>query len=189
MSRPTRQTLLRAGRLGGLSASAALAATAALGYGAAIGVGRTLLPHALARTAPADTFHATITGADGNRSGDRGGATVLLARGAAGPGGTVAVSITFQGEACHGASHCVRIGGKLAGRMAPQSSLADVGRSYRIEAAGALTPFGHVTAIGIAAGPGFIRSGHAQLNLTLAARGGSVTIHGISPPVPGFTHP
>lgn len=166
-----------------------LAATAAFGFGAAAGAGRSLAPETLARTAPADTFRATITGAEGDRTGDRGSATVLLTRGATGAGGAVAVSITFQGDACHRAAHCLRIGGRLAGRMTPQTSLPDTGRSYRITAVGALTPLGHVTATGTAAGPGFIRSGRARLSLTLAARSGAVTIHGISPPVPGFTQP
>jgi hypothetical protein len=162
---------------------------AVFGFGPAAGSGLTLTPQSRARTAPADTFHATITGADGKRTGDRGTATVLLTRGATGAGGAVSVSITFRGDACHSTARCIRIRGRLAGRMTVQHSLADVGRSDRITATGALTPLGQLTATGTATGPGFIRSGHTQLSLTLATGDGSVTIQGIGPLVPGFTQP
>jgi len=139
--------------------------------------------------AAADTFHATVTGAAGRFSGDAGSAIVLLRRGASSGNGTTTVTLSIRGTGCRSARHCLDLRGQLAGQMTLQHSLADVGHSYVLTAAGTISPLGHVSASGTAAGTGFIRSGHTRLTVTLQPTGGTVTLSGQSPAVPGFTQP
>jgi hypothetical protein len=137
----------------------------------------------------ADTFHVTVIGATGRFSGDRGSATVLLSHGPGPRNATTSVTMSVHGVRCRSARHCLHLGGQLTGQMTPQRSLADVGRSYVLTAAGSMSTLGHVGASGTAAGTGFIRSGHMRLTLTLRPSGGTVTLSGQSPEVPAFTRP
>jgi len=137
----------------------------------------------------ADTFHATVSGASGRFSGDGGSATVLLRRGPGASGATTSVTLSVRGVRCRSARHCLHLGGQLTGQMTLQRSLPDVGHSYALTATGTMSPLGYVTAGGTAAGTGFIRFGHTRLTLTLSPSGGTVTLSGQSPEVPGFTQP
>jgi hypothetical protein len=140
-------------------------------------------------TPVADTIHATVIGATGRFSGDGGSATVLLQRGAGPRYATTALTISLQGVSCRSPQHCLHLAGRLIGQMTPQRSLTDVGHSYVLSASGKMSPLGHVTASGAAAGTGFIRSGHTRLTLTLHSSRGAVTLNGQSPEVPAFTQP
>ncbi|HEY2650342.1 MAG TPA: hypothetical protein VGI50_00370, partial [Solirubrobacteraceae bacterium] len=132
---------------------------------------------------------ATIIGATGRFSGDGGSATVLLHRGPGSRNATTSVTISVQGASCRSAHDCLHLGGQLIGQITPQRSLADVGHSYVLTAAGTMSPLGHIRASGTAAGTGFIRSGHTRLTLMLRPSGGTVTMSGQSPEVPAFTAP
>jgi hypothetical protein len=148
----------------------------------------TMLPDP-APVAAADTFHAAVIGATGRFSGDGGSATVLLRRGPGPRTATTSVTIGVHGVSCSSAQHCLHLGGQLIGQMTPQRSLTDVGHSYLLTAVGTVSPLGHVSASGTAAGTGFIRSARTRLTVTLHASGGTITLSGQSPEVPGFTSP
>ena len=148
-------------------------------------------PAAVADTpaAVADTFHATVTGASGRFAGNHGTATIVLHRGPGSRSAQISVTISFHGVSCHSARRCLQLDGRLTGQMTPQHSLADVGHSYALTAAGALAPLGHVSTSGTATGTGFIRTGHTKLAVTLHAGAGTVTLSGQSGAVPAFTNP
>jgi hypothetical protein len=178
--------IVRASRL----AAPIFGAVAVTACGATSGLAQagTRLPDPMP-TPVADTFHARVIGATGRFSGDGGSATVLLRRGPGPRNATTSFTMSVEGVRCRSARHCLHLGGQLIGRMTPRSSLADVGRSYLLTAAGTVSPLGHLRASGTAAGTGFIRSGHTRLMLTLHPSGGTVTLSGESPAVPAFTQP
>ncbi len=135
-----------------------------------------------------DSFRGKITAATGRLAGERGDVRVVLAHAPRGKGST-SVTLSIIAAGCGGQPRCLRLNGRLSGRMTPERSLPDVGHRFEIGARGAITPLGQVEASGTANGTGFIRSGHTGLNLTLHGASGTVTIEGQSGPVPSFSEP
>jgi hypothetical protein len=145
-----------------------------------------------AATAPAprgDAFKGAITAATGRFAGERGDITIVLSHPPRGGDSSTSLTLSILGAGCGGRPHCVSLNGRLSGRMTLLHSLPDVGHRFDIGARGTVTSLGPVEASGITAGTGFIRIGHTELNLTLQSASGTVTVEGLSGPVPGRTDP
>jgi hypothetical protein len=69
------------------------------------------------------------------------------------------------------------------------STIPDLGKRFGLAGTGTLGPLGRVSAAGAVTGVGFIRFGRETLTLDLRMKLGSVTIHALSPKLPGFTSP
>jgi len=134
-------------------------------------------------------FHGAITAATGRLAGEHGDVAIVLAHPPLGGNASTPVTLSIVGAGCGTQPHCLRLNGRLTGQMTLQHSLPDVGHRFKIAARGTVVPLGQVEASGLAAGTGFIRSGHTLLNLTLQGAGGTLTVAALSGPVPGRTDP
>ena len=136
-----------------------------------------------------DALRGTITAATGRLAGEHGDVAIVLSHPPLGGNASTSLTLSVVGAGCGAQPHCLRLNGRLSGRMTLQHSLPDVGHRFEIAARGTVIPLGRVEASGLAAGTGFIRSGHTGLNLTLQSAGGTVTVAALSGPVPGRTDP
>ncbi len=101
-----------------------------------------------------------------------------------------ALRLVFKGDRCHGEHGCVALTGSLRGTIAAvPSHMPDVGRQFRVDGHGRLSPLGRVTVTGTVAGTGFIASGRESLELTVHTAHGTLGLDGHSARVPGFTSP
>jgi hypothetical protein len=109
------------------------------------------------------------------------------------------VSLGFHGAPCSesqrpGSAHtCLALSGTIAGSGVEEQAtprISDLPATIRIAAAsGSISPLGPVVATGEVIGVGFVRAGRLRLNVTVAARSGTVVVRATGPLVPGFTHP
>lgn len=141
----------------------------------------------MAAQAPAkDTFKGSITRATGSLSSFRGQVKIQLM--ISGTGTKRQVTVVIDGLKCATAS-CVRLSGSVSGTITALPANPDIGRSFRLQGGGTVSPLGRVSATGGVQGIGFIKQGHESIQLTLKGKQGQLTVSGLSPLVPGFTAP
>jgi hypothetical protein len=142
---------------------------------------------AVARVPAKDHFAGKVVGTHGRLAGYRGSAIIDLdpQRGTT----TRRLTITITGRSCGGVKRCLRLAGTLTGTITNQKAPPDRGQPFLIRAGGGVAPLGTVSASGTGQGTGFVRNGRESLRLTLAGRGGSVSVSVQSDRVPALTSP
>ncbi len=134
-----------------------------------------------------DFFNGEITAASGNVAGDTGRLRIILHPGRGDE--TRHLTVFLDGRRCGSQPHCVRLHGKLAGRLTEVPTGPDRGKSFSIDANGNVAPVGRVSAGGRVTGTGFIAYGREQLRLKLRSGSSRITVVASSRRVRGFTSP
>jgi hypothetical protein len=178
--------------------AAAMAALVASGCGSSAssssatkpaGSGTTSSPVPAPNVPARDRFTGTLSGGTGSLAGADDVLEARLQAPAAGANGTRRLTLWILSTGCRAGTPCAHLGGSLRGQLTPVRALPDIGRRYRLTAAGSLHPIGAVTATGTAAGTGNIMSGFESLQLALSGRHGSARLTARSARVPSFTSP
>jgi hypothetical protein len=91
--------------------------------------------------------------------------------------------------AVHAAPHVLLLSGTIGGTWTLLHTIPDTGGKQALMGQGTVHPLGPVEASGTLYTPGFIGSGHAEIELRLSAGKGSVKLLLVGPLQRGFSHP
>lgn len=155
----------------------------------AVGSGATNPPAPAPNVPARDRFTGTLSGGTGSLAAAGDVLEARLQAPAPGANGTRRLTIWIISTRCRAGRPCTHLSGRLRGQLTPVRALPDIGRRYRLTAAGSLHPVGAVTATGTIAGTGNIMSGFESLQLALSGRNGSARLSASSARVPSFTSP
>lgn len=165
--------------------------------GSGVAIGRPIATRAVVETSEGTatrTYAASIVSGTGSYVGARGSMAIHLKLVVVHPPREYGMTMTLEGTQCAKRRRpprrpCVRLLGSLGGSASGLPTPPDRPPRGIVSASGQVGPVGAVTAHGELVGTGFVATGTSTIFIVLTAKSGTLSIGGISGPIPGFRFP